>query len=198
MAGGNAFDDARQTFHDLRGRLSVIVSCADGLAEGAPPLTDEQREYVERILTTTTDLLAALDAAADQTLSALTLAPTSGIIWTAAALAGPAVQADALDALLQAIGRAVPGLATPGSVVVVAPSALLGAVRGAFTRRGWRARGATAPTDIPPLLARQPADLLVLAPPPADATAWWRMARVALRDLDPRPTLAHLVPEEAG
>lgn len=184
----NVYDAARLLLHDLRGQLTVIYGAADLLRDATlGPLNAAQRGLVDRIDATATELLAALDAQANPILNALALAPAAGRIW-------PVRHLTELPAALATIARDHPLPASGGQALLVAPTDLLPGLRRALGDLDWTTRLATAPVDIEPMARARPVDLLLLAPPPGEALAWWRMARTCLFRVTRLPALVEFTP----
>jgi hypothetical protein len=191
---GALFDDVRQRFHDVRGQISIILSAVEMLRADAPDmLSPAQHDMLARIEATTATLTAALDGTRNVVLDALALSPTAGHMREIACLDGDEVQQRVLKKHLDMLHAEQPDIGKNGAILI-APAALLPALRRAFGAVGWRLRIATAPADARFLLDAERADLIIMAPPPADMTAWWRTLRVLLQGYHDLPLMLHLVP----
>lgn len=188
----NAFDQARQQFHDLRGRLTIIMTVVSVVRDiDGDNLTAAQRELLDRLERAAREMAEQIEVTATSILEALALAPASGKIWEVPCLTDTGIDTDMLDRELSVLLEASPSPA-PTQVIAIAPAPLLAALRLHLSAHGYQVRLATAPQDLHALLEQRPADLLALAPPPSQSVAWWRTTRMVLRDF-PAPILLHLV-----
>ncbi len=189
----NAFNQSRQYFHDLRGRLTVILTIAALVRDSdSENLTDEQRDLLSRIERTVQDMLEQMHTTSSFVLDALAMAPASGTIWESACLHDHLVETTLLDQQLAMI-RATCALPSDAEVILIAPAEMLPVARDYLQAQGFHVRVATSPSDLFLMIERQPIQLLVLAPPIGSGVDWWRTVRITLRDL-PEPIFLHLGP----
>lgn len=190
LPSGDPFNDARRTFHDLRGRLSVITGCIDLIRND--PVTTAQDDALQRMDATVAALADALQAARDQILKTLALPPRAGMIWITECIDASGHVDQAM--LAEHIGhlQLYHGRETCDRVIVVAQSDLLPALRAAFQQTRHHVRIATDPSDVGFMLDEKPADLVALAPDPSQAGAWWATLRLQLQNVSSMPALLHL------
>jgi hypothetical protein len=190
-SGGNVFDDVRRQFHDLSGLISVIFSSVELLRADAEPSAED---LLTRIEMTAQHLTFQLSATQRVVLDALALAPAAGRVWEIPCLAeDEAQQRRELKRHLEQLRNDHPALGK-GGVILIAPVKSLPGLRRALTAHSGKLRVATAPADARFLLDAERADLIVMAPPPDEATHWWRALRVALQGYAEQPAMVHLVP----
>ncbi len=194
-AGGNVFDEVRRQFHDLNGLISVILSSVDLLRDDAESsAASTTGDLLARIETTAHTLTRQLGVTQHIVLDALALAPAAGRVWEIPCLADDeAYQRRELKRHLDRL-RDEQHMQGKNSILLIAPATSLPHLRRALTTLGGKLRVATAPADARFLLDAERADLLVMAPPPDEATQWWRTLRVSLQGYIDQPTMIHLVP----
>lgn len=190
LPSGDPFNDARKTFHDLRGRLSVITGCIDLIR--MDPVTTNQDDALQRMDATVAALADVLQAARDQILKALALPPRASMIWITECIdAAGHIDQDVLAEQLVHLQR-YHGRATLDRVIIVANSELLPGLRDAFQQTRHHVRIATDPSDVGFLLDEKPADLVAMVPQPEQASAWWTTLRLQFQNIASMPALIHL------
>jgi len=194
-SGGNVFDDVRRQFHDLSGLISVIFSSVELLRADAESSAYETTEdLLARIEMTAHKLTIQLGATQRVVLDALALAPAAGRVWEIPCITeNETQQRRELKRHLERLRADQPALGKSG-VILIAPVTSLPGLRRALTAHSGRLRVATAPTDARFLLDSERADLIMMAPPPDEATNWWRALRFALQGYSEQPAMIHLVP----
>lgn len=182
--------DTEQRFHNLRGRLTSIVSAVDRIREA--PVTDEQATELQRIEATARELADALTNMGQLLTATLRLAPATRLIWQVACRHGTQVDLPALAAKIAEM-RAYYLMHAFTSAVLVADGALLPALRQQFGALGFHhVRVGTRPTDIPYLLDAENADLIVMAPPADAETTWWQTLKILMQGYRHQPVLLQL------
>jgi hypothetical protein len=181
-------------FHDLGGLVTVITGTVDLLS--TTDLTGEQRAGIERILATAHELDQYLTQASDEILSRLAL--TTGPVRVVKCLHGFHVNAAVLKSEVAHL-RQRHLIAEGSNILIVAPGRLLAMLRRCFGQ-SFRLRVVTAPADVSFVLDDEPAQMIVLAPPPDEAAAWLRSVRSMLLRFSFTPLLVHLaaVEDDAG
>ena len=187
------FNDTRQLFHDLRGRLSVILSAAQLLSADDHGLSPDQAAQVARIDEMATALDAALTTVGNRLLDTLAFTPATRLIWTAHCLHGDKVKRTVLAARFTEMRTLYPLRAFTEVIVVAEPPALTRA-RTAFTRLGCNVRPATAPVDVGFLLDEAPCDVIAMQPPTDAEGQWWKQLRMLLQGMRDQPALMHRAP----
>ncbi len=195
-AEADIFEDTRRLFHDLRGRLSVILSAADALRADAHGLSPAQADQVARLEATATVLQAALASMGTRLLDTLAFTPASRLIWVARCLGTPRVDLSVLRTLLAEMSTGYP-LHDLDSVIIVAEAEALPRLRTAFTRLDIAVRVATAPADVGFLLDEASCGIIAMQPPPNVDGQWWRLLRTLLQGSRDQPLLLHLAPKDA-
>ena len=182
--------DAQQNFHDLRGRLTVILGAADRVRED--PVTPTQEAALQHIETTAQALADALTQMGDLLAATLTLPPPPRRIWHTACLRTHQIDPAMLNATLTEI-RAYYPMHDFMDIIVIAPPQLLLPLRTVFATVGCsHIRIGTLPADVPFLLDTAPAELIAMAPPSAEEETWWRTLRPLLRGYRHQPILLYL------
>lgn len=188
-------DEVHQRFHDARGRLSAIITSVELMRMDAHGVSPDQESHLERIDATANDLvkllleLEAIVHPGEQQVAE----PALGSPWIIPCLDGSKLRPSVIKHQLTQLRQRTPALVV-GNAIIVSTRVHLAAIRAFFNNAGWRTRPVTHPTDIAFLLDVEQPTLLVMAPPPDEAEAWWHEAQQSLSRLSELPILLHLTP----
>ena len=179
--------DAQQTFHDLRGRLTVIMSAADRVRED--PVTPMQEAALQQIETTIESLANAITQMSKVLAETLKLTPAARLIWQTKCLNAHQIDQAALKTTLAEIRDYYP-LHEFTHLIIVAPPRLLPSLRTSFAALGCNhIRIGTMPADVPYLLDAASAELIAMAPPMGEEETWWRTLRPLMQGYRYQPIL---------
>jgi hypothetical protein len=183
------FDDTRQTFHDLRGRLTEILDAVRIIRQ--EPVSAAQEEQLQRMDAVVDELARAITRIGDRLLDSLALTPASRLIWQTPCLRDLTIDQAILDQTLAEMREQYP-LHPFKTVILVADRELLPLLRTTFSKMGCRVRLAGQPDDVLYLLEAEEAELIAMAPPPESEIPWWRQLRKLLQNSRHQPMLMHL------